>query len=203
MLEQDNNSTEQSKTTVEVSATDARRGFLKKAAIGAPIVIASSTKPAWGAACLSGMMSGNVSDHGAQCNLRSGRSPQEWRSEQIGAKKWHWLNNTKPPQGQRTRNKIKAIYRDHYKKYYVNISGTLHYSNFHTYDELFGDKIWRNLRDGDLYTKQIIAAFLNASLQAPLGYDYSPSDVNEIADAVEMGDADANKVGNMLADIHA
>jgi len=198
---------EQDKAPVKTgeNTTSARRGFLKKASIGAPIVIASSTRPAWGATCLSGMMSGNVSDHGAQCELNSGRTPSQWKKQNIGAANSHWINNTKPPQGQKTIDKIKPEFREHFRKYYyIDGQNQIHYSVYRTYNSLLetNDRIGRNLKNGDLFAQQMTAAFINASLQTQIGYDYSPSDVNEIFDAVLSGEAEEQKVAEMLATIH-
>ena len=62
--------------------TNLRRSFLKKAAISAPIISTVSSKPVWGAGicALSGSLSGNLSNHGAEssCEGPIGRSPGYW-----------------------------------------------------------------------------------------------------------------------------
>ena len=64
MLEQNNNSTEKNEASeINVSATNARRGFLKKAAISAPILTTMAARPVWAGQCsLSGNLSNNVSN---------------------------------------------------------------------------------------------------------------------------------------------
>lgn len=81
---------------VEQSISDAssRRSFLKKASIGAPIIVASSTQPAWATAkCMSGVMSGNLSNHEnkKKCDLKShnAKDCHYWKHKYVGYYRKH------------------------------------------------------------------------------------------------------------------
>lgn len=82
MLEQDNKATEHNDASTEVntSATNARRSFLKKAAISAPILTTIAARPVWAGQCsLSGNLSNNVSNQANQepCQYNT-YSPGGW-----------------------------------------------------------------------------------------------------------------------------
>ncbi len=206
MLEQNDSSSEQNKALQEVStsATKARRGFLKKAAIGAPIVIASSTKPAWGAACMSGIMSGNVSDHTHTCTLQqSGKSHGHWKNHLIGSKNDHWTAGQRPSQWWTKKSEILASLRPKFKHFYVKTGQNYEFSSFKNNSklEIGGKRFGWLLRNGDIFDREIVTAFINASIPS-LGYPYSISDVQEIYDLVQLGDADRTEVGEMLEGIH-
>ena len=76
------------KTNRAVKGSDSRRRFLKKAAIGAPIVILSANKPAWATSqcTISGMMSGNTSSHSNRVSACQGLgySPNFWLTANHG-----------------------------------------------------------------------------------------------------------------------
>ena len=191
---------------IETVATKARRGFLKKASIGAPIVIASSTKPAWGAACMSGMMSGNVSNHEHECELSGGLSHGHWRNHYIGRMNPHWTSGHKPNQWWREQNipLLKEPLRLKFKHFYVQLGdGSFIFSNYKINDriETNGPKLLQLLKDGDEFDREIATAFINASVSS-LGYPYSIADVQEIYDLVKIGDADRSDVAGMLEGIH-
>lgn len=82
MIEQNNDSTEQNKTSNEAnsSATKSRRSFLTKAVVAAPLLTTIASRPVWAGQCsLSGNLSNNVSnhDHSIDCNIL-GYSPGGW-----------------------------------------------------------------------------------------------------------------------------
>ncbi|MDX2367685.1 MAG: hypothetical protein QNK36_04665 [Colwellia sp.] len=210
MLEQNNNSSEQNTTQQEVnaSATSARRSFLKKAAIGAPIVIASSTKPAWGAACMSGIMSGNVSDHTHTCNLAGGETSDILLNSFVGGQDSHWTSGTQPATWWAKDDEVKATLRPYFKCYYAPLPDeTVDPTEFSIYKNnlplptITGKTFRQALKDGTPYQSELAAAFINASLLS-LNYPYSIADVEEIAMAVLAGDATAEKVAEMLNKIH-
>ncbi len=207
MLEHNNNSTEQDKASLEASAstTDARRSFLKKAAIGAPIVIASSAKPAWGAACMSGIMSGNVSNHQHTCDLQGGLSHGHWKNHYIGSKNDHWTSGQKPAEKwSKKKDLILDSLRSNFKCFYVKTGQTYAFSNFKINDRLVsgGDKFLQLLKNGDEFEREIVTAFINASIPS-LNYPYSISDVADIFDTVVADPSLAADVGGMLEGIHS
>ncbi|WP_114327592.1 hypothetical protein [Candidatus Colwellia aromaticivorans] len=200
MLEQNNNSSEQNKGSQKTNTCtkDARRSFLKKAAIGAPIVIASSTKPAWGAACMSGMMSGNVSDHNAQCDIRSGRNPTDWENSYVGADDSHYTNNDPS-------KKLLNWCRGYEDQYFVvvdiddpaNFSGSLNTTN----SVFQGITIHNRLTGIDEFSRQIAAAVLNV-VTPNIPYEYDILEIQEIYDNAESDQKTRENVARILADIH-
>lgn len=202
MLEQDNKATQENKASSEVSAspTNARRSFLKKAAIGAPVVIASSTKPAWGVACMSGMMSGNVSNHVHTCDLQGGLSHGHWKEHWIGKKKQHFVGNDK-------NNALKAEFENYYKHYYVKYGQNHHISPYKKTSKLDGDKFQYLLNNGTPFQREIVTALISASMISATPaindfYAYSVQDVLDIYDAVMDNLADETEVKNLLEGIH-
>ncbi|MCW8832338.1 MAG: hypothetical protein OQK09_04095 [Colwellia sp.] len=202
MLEQDNKTTEQNKTSPEVktSATTARRSFLKKAAIGAPVVIASSTKPAWGAACMSGLMSGNVSNHEHTCDLQGGLSHGHWKEHWIGKKKQHFIGDDK-------NNPLKPAFEDYNKHYYVKYGQNYHISPYKKNSKLDGDKFQYLLINGTPFQREIVTALISASMISATPaingfYPYSVQDVLDIYDAVMDNLADETEVKDLLEGIH-
>lgn len=202
MLEQKSNSSEQSQASQEVSAsaTSARRSFLKKAAIGAPIVIASSTKPAWGVACMSGIMSGNVSNHDHTCNLQGGLSHGHWKNHYIGKKKQHFQGNDK-------NNPLKAEFEDYNKHYYVKYGQSYHISPYKKNSKLDGDRFQALLNNGTPFQREIVTALISASMSSatpPINdfFPYSVEDVLDIYEAVMNNLADEDEVTQLLEGIH-
>lgn len=205
MLERENNSTEHKEiSTQENTSSKARRNFLKKAAIGAPIVIASSTKPAWGAACMSGIMSGNVSNHTHTCELQGGLSHGHWKNHYIGSMNNHWTSGQKPAQQWwKKQSEIKESLRAKFKFFYVQLANDSYvYSTFKRNSQLDGKNFGWLLINGTEYQREIVTAFINASVPS-VNYPYSLSDVQEIYDLVKLGDADADAVAHMLEGIHS
>ncbi len=210
MLEHNNNSTEQDKASLEASAstTDARRSFLKKAAIGAPIVIASSAKPAWGAACMSGIMSGNVSNHQHTCDLAGGLSHGHWKNHYVGMKDQHFKTDE---DGEFKldafgNKKLKNKYKNNPDAYFVKISGQLHFSAL-KYTDLLGLDGYTlqqalELGGNKSYERELATAFINASLKDIVGYPYDLADVGDIANSVALDSSIADDVSDMLEGIH-
>ncbi len=204
---------EQNKAPSKVSAdtTSARRSFLKKAAIGAPIVIASSTKPAWGAACMSGIMSGNVSNHEHTCDLQGGLSHGHWKNHWIGKSKKHYVGDKKKD-SDGNKNPLKPEFINFKGHYYVKYGQNHHISDYKTSTKLPGEGKFQNLlRDGTPYQREIVTALISASMNSanPLipnnsqfPYPYSVEDVLDIHDAVSNNLADEGEVTDLLEGIH-
>ena len=200
---------EQNKAPEKVSTdtTSARRSFLKKAAIGAPIVIASSTKPAWGAACMSGMMSGNVSNHEHTCDLAGGLSHGHWKEHYVGRNNNHY----KKRNGQYVldingNRKLKNKYKDNPDAYYVVIGGQLYFSAL-KYTKPLGLGGYTlqeamELQGPYSYERELAGAFINASLNSIVNYPYTLTDVGEIANAVALDPLIEDQVSDMLEGIH-
>ncbi len=204
MLEQKNDSLVQKEPSqgVKASTNKTRRSFLKKAAIGAPVVIASLTKPAWGVACMSGIMSGNVSNHEHTCDLQGGLSHDHWKNHFIGSKDNHWTSGQQPSNWWTKESEILANLRPKFKHFYVKTGQNYEFSNFKNNSKLGGKRFGWLLQNGDIFDREIVGAFINASIPS-LGYPYSIADVQEIYDLVMLGDAERNEVGEMLEGIHA
>lgn len=202
MLEQNNNSSEQNKVL-----QDARRSFLKKAAIGAPIVIASSTKPAWGAACMSGMMSGNVSNHDHTCNLQGGLSHGHWKSHCVGMADGHYKKkNGSFVLDSSGNRKLKNKYKYNPDVYFVKNGQQLYFSAL-KYTDLLGLNGYTlqealELGANNSYARELAGAFINASLRNIVNYPYTLADVGEIADEVVLNPSIEDAVSNMLENIH-
>ena len=189
------------KTVDSVKKSDSRRSFLKKASIGAPIVITASTKPAWGAACMSGIMSGNLSNHTHTCDLSGGLSHGHWSN--------HYIGSTTGP----IKNDGKKISSDefdqHLGEFYYFANGNVYYTGIKLDSDLlgsysFGDVIGSG--GGDDYTyylRELAVAYLNVANSAQVYYPYSSSDLAEVVAAVALGDADAREVGELLESFHS
>ncbi len=182
--------------TAEPSQSSTRRRFLKNAAIGAPVVIASSAKPAWGAACMSGVMSVYHSGPQAVCNLSGGLSHGHWKTHYVGRNDGHFVNRNRSLG-------LKNKFKDKMNCYYVkDAGGNLHFSNCET-SSVFGSyTCQQSLENGGSYQCELITALISASLRDIVGYPYTIADVEEIYLSVLSGDADANRVANMLEGIH-
>jgi len=201
---------EQDKAPVKTgeNTTSARRGFLKKAAIGAPIVVASSTKPAWGAACMSGIMSGNVSNHEHTCELAGGLSHGHWKKHYVGMKDQHYKTDSNGDfiLNDKGKRKLKKIYRGHRDEYFVKIGGQLYFSSL-KYTKLLGlDGLTlqeaMELNGPYSYERELAGAFINASLKDIVNYPYTLSDVGDIAAAVALDPSIEAAVSDMLEGIH-
>lgn len=201
MLEQSNNSSEQNK-----ASQDARRSFLKKAAIGAPIVIASSTKPAWGAACMSGIMSGNISNHTHTCDLQGGLSHGHWKNHWIGKSKKHFVGNKKKD-ADNNKNPFKPEFEDYKYHYYVKYGQTYHISPYKRWSKLDGVKFKTLLETGLRYEREIVTAIISASMSTatpPIDnfFPYSIEDVLDIHDLVTANPDKIDEVTDLLEGIH-
>ncbi|MCJ8321076.1 MAG: hypothetical protein MJK12_15660 [Colwellia sp.] len=211
MLEENSSSKETSVViaTSETSATNARRSFLRKAAIGTPIIIASSTQPAWGAACSSGLMSGNVSDHALTCDISGGLSHGHWKEHWIGKSRKHYISNDE-------NKKLKAkdlgaadlqdaFIADNYKHYYVKYGQNHHVSPYKKTSKLDNVKFQVLLKGGDRYDREIVTALISASFNGIISsnfYPFSVGDILDMHDRVSTGDEKANDIASMLENIH-
>ena len=183
-----------------------RRTFLKKASIGAPIIIASSSKPAWGVQCMSGIMSGNISNHVHTCNLTSNnaQSASYWKNKYVGYY-MDYHSKTKAQECQILgissrkfdRKRDKYYYWDQYSNKPV-FAGGIKKSSF------MGDKTMDALLQAfDRFEQEISAARLNAAICAKdpncINYPYTINDVDQIFLEVSVM-TDPNKV-NEVADM--
>ena len=178
--------TKLSANKLNVSA-DTRRNFLKKASIGAPILLATSTKPAWGANCLSGMMSGNLSNQTPVCTTRAGLNGTFWKSS--------YVKNT----SNQNYGKFKYKHNGNWKKSRVTLSTPV--GNHGSAQSL--------LNQGGAYS-ELAAAFINAdmcdkysSIPVFANYPYKQTDVLDILDAIALGNADAATVEDILKQVHS
>lgn len=190
----------ESKVTNKTTNNETRRRFLKKAAIGAPIVIASSAKPAWGAACMSGIMSGNLSNHEHVCTLSGGLSHGHWKTHWVGNSKYHHVDEdmSKP---------LKDKYKPLADRYFVKIGQDKYYSDFNRFSSYkIGGITFQNAMEiGNRFQREIVTAFISASLAGTVNYPYSLVDVYDILDEVEAKSGDyefEESVCSLLEGIH-
>ncbi len=211
MLEQKSNSSEQNQASQEVnaSATSARRSFLKKAAIGAPIVIASSATPAWGAACMSGIMSGNVSNHDHLCTLQGGLSHGHWKNHYVGMKDQHYKKDSNGDFILNKNGKRRLIneFKGQRNKYFTKIDGQYYFSSL-KFTKLLGVGGYTlqealELGGNNVYERELAGAFINASLKDIVNYPYTLSDIGEIANSVALDASIEASVADMLEGIHS
>ena len=193
--------------TTKVSPSNAKRRFLKKAAIGAPIVIASSATPAWGAACMSGIMSGNVSNHVHTCTLAGGLSHGHWKRHYVGMKDQHFENQKGAPVLNAFGNKtLKNKYKNHPDAYFVVIGGKTYFSTFKYTDLLGLDGLTLQdaleMKGNHSYERELAGAFINASLKDIVSYPYTLADVADIANEVALNPNIEDTVADMLEEIH-
>lgn len=186
--------TKLSANKLNVSA-DTRRNFLKKASIGAPILLATSTKPAWGVDCMSGMMSGNLSKPAPTCDLSGGLSHGHWRNHYVGSPTGTNSKSSNHPAKKAGRFYYKKGQSFVYSKYSINSNiGNI---NFLTAITAQGN---------DVFGREIVTALINADMSSRGGvsYPYSIEDVESIyMEVVVNKKADEAEVGKMLESIHS
>ena len=183
------------KKTTQTSSN--RRSFLKKAAIGAPVIIVSSAKPAWGANCLSGMMSGNLSNHTHVCAVRGGKSAQYW--------------STRVYSGADPTNLGKYYYNVGSAKVKSDVRETTTVGSFGTVGALMS-------RGG--VSAELAAMFINADMKKIYdttgsstirnrlrdefaSYPYEQSDVIRLFMDLDNNEADEDTILNILDQVHA
>lgn len=199
----------------QVVSPEGRRSFLKKASIAAPIVVASSAKPAWATttdiACMSGVMSGNLSGRARHCDATStnAKSPFDWKPSYA---KGYNRDSNKVQKRKAVCNKVGVNY----------VNGTQYKSDIASnyYFELNSDK-WiligakrgstidnkklKDLLNGTAFEKEIAAAMLNAKAaenpETGVGYPYSSGQVLEIYLEVAGDDSKEELVTQMLEGI--
>jgi hypothetical protein len=189
-------SDKQISNSVDASKTvkNTRRSFLKKTAIGAPVVSSIASQPVWGAGicALSGSLSGNLSNHGDQsdCKGPMGRSPGYWAQweKATSCNTNHW------PQGD---NRI----------YNWSLTGYLPLASFSL---IFGaspisahsDTLGAVMRVGggtDSFERHVVAAFLSAN--HPAMSALVPYTAQQVKDAFAI--VNANPGTQQAADIIA
>lgn len=204
MLEQNNNSAEQNKVSPEmdVAAKNAtRRGFLKKAAIGAPIVLASSAVPAWGRkGCMtSGQISGNLSDHDHADDEKSGKHPKDLEKNCVGNNENHFekhqrgmrgrVRYKKQRNGKLTKSRrgdyvLQRWCKDHENEYFCDekVSSRDNFSgkNHCAHSQISSSGTLHNmLNSSDQFDCHIAAAFVCAQI-TKMNYCYTPAVVTRL-----------------------
>lgn len=173
---------------------ESKRKFIKKAAVGAPIILVSTMKPAWGMECLSGMMSGNLSNHQHQCDAVSGLASTFWRENFVGSKDEHYKRDDP------SSNVLKRKFKHYDGCYFVKIGRRYHFSDMRT-DSYFGDTTCQfALESHDAFMREIVTARINASIPG-LNYVYSITDVEDIYRMVLSG-ADEHSILDILTQVH-
>lgn len=187
-----------------------RRSFLRKASIGAPVIVASSAKPAWATAqCMSGMMSGNLSNHEHTCDLTSNNAKDNhyWKHKYVGyfhkregKSKEHECNLIGIRLDQYDTYKNRYYFWDHY----ANRALFLNIKRGHS----MGDyRMKELLNKSELFYHEVAAARLNAATctldPGCIMYPYSVQDVDQIyVDALLMNSYEKlDDVGRMLKGI--
>lgn len=171
-----------------------RRNFLKKAAIGAPIVLASSSRPAWGMPdCLSGIMSGNLSNHEHTCKLSGGLSHGHWKN--------HYVTGNEQSSRRGGSSVPDSSKKDHY---FIKYGQSYTYSNSsHKTETVFDGSTYQTLLEsGTRYQREIVTALLNADTGAN-SYPYSVSDILEIHSLVIAGDITETEASDLLEGLHS
>ena len=188
----------------KLASESTRRSFMSKAAIGAPIVIASSAKPAWGAACMSGIMSGNVSNHAHTCDLSGGLSHGYWKNhnvlsknDKIGGKKAERFSKQKP-------HCLDVVY-----KFYVKTGRKVYFSDNHCkvtskIPALGSRNFLQCLTSGDKLEREFVGAILNAHFSdkghlSP-AYPYTMTDLMDILSQVTSENRD--EIADLLESLH-
>lgn len=197
-----------------VSVPKSRRSFLKKASIAAPIIIASSAKPTWATstdiACMSGVMSGNLSGRARHCDAIStnAKPPSEWASSYTK----NYKNSSNKVQKRKAVCQNVGVNYNHVN-YETDIAYRYYYeltpNHWVLVDLKRGNKIYdKKLKDllaGSFFEKEIAAAMLNAKAgeKAETGviYPYSSGQVLEIYLEVVNDNAKETLVAQMLEGI--
>ena len=166
---------------------NSRRSFLRKASIGAPVVMASSATPAWATAkCMSAMMSGNLSNHEHTCELTSqnAKDCHYWKHKYVGYYKKH---HGKTKQEECKILGISTQEFDNYKNHYYFWD---HYNNkpliisIKRGHSMGSFRMKQLLDDHELFNQEISAARLNAATcsidPGCIMYPYTVQDVDQI-----------------------
>ena len=195
MLNKESSSKKLSSTGAKSTETNNRRSFLKKASIGAPVVIASASKPAWAGNCMSGMMSGNTSSPTSTCNTRGGKSS------------FFWNNNYVTRQYRRNGNEHPYYLHYRYKinnKYIKSRCKTTTPCGQH-------GTLGQLMADPNDACSELAAAYINADMCDLLksygitpftNYPYSQLDIIDLISGVMSGSLDNKKVLEILLQVH-
>ncbi len=180
-MQNDNQKTPEKKLVSEST----RRSFIRKAAIGAPVIVASSAKPAWATTdCFSpsGMMSGNTSHpeaHKIECDQQAGgRTPTDWKNCDV--------NKYRRDRGYTKSQMCKklGISRNSYDnvrdKFYCHSGSFISLSKYGKNDRLGANKLVDLLSVGDDFDCEIATAKLNAAQKALTGCPLTEADVDKI-----------------------
>lgn len=178
----------------QVVSPEGRRSFLKKASIAAPIVVASSAKPAWAGGktitCMSGAMSDNFSGKEPTCDLKAKNAKDctYWRNKYV-------KHRTKTSKKKSDCNKLGvADYNQHYKfvgNYYFKASNKRWVNTGINKSNSMGSHttIEQMLDSSDEFYQEIASALLNAKTCEKdincIDYPYSSSEVIDIFTQVD------------------
>ncbi|REL28573.1 hypothetical protein DXX93_19720 [Thalassotalea euphylliae] len=171
----------------EKASESSRRRFIKKAAIGAPVVLASSTKPAWATTqCMSGVMSGNVSSHKTTCHLTShnAKGHYYWKDKYVGYYHHHLGKSIKQEchiLGIKERD-YKAMKYTYYFRNHSNSKPL--FTTLKRWHKMGHYKMRELLDSHHGFEQEIAAARLNAATCAShpnfISYPYTVHDVDQI-----------------------
>ncbi|HSH29817.1 MAG TPA: hypothetical protein VK971_07915 [Thiohalobacter sp.] len=195
------------------AGTESRRRILKGAAL-TPVLLSLASRPVLGQECtISGMMSGNTSNHGAGHDC-GGLSPGAWKTADAGAGDWSRTpckpGTLKASSEKNTFSLASRNGRDKGKSPYDK-DGTLFFAypdSFRGRDPHYAGKtlmevLWMNGKDDPhKFGAHIVAALLNA--YAIPDYGMTPTDVQELYENVERhggptGSGYVSDTGKMLS----
>lgn len=198
MLEE-NNTHQENPDALEINqatASNTRRKFLRKAAIGAPVVIASSARPAWATANVSGNISGNLSNQAGTPVTISGKNCEHWKQNYVGCKDKHYKK------GDRSKG-LKRQFKNLEGQYYARVNGSTCYSPHKTESRFGGNLCLKDMINSyDRFEKEIGAAFINASLKNDFDYPYHETDVKRFCTDVQQGRYTRKQVADALEKVH-
>lgn len=173
------------------SNKSSRRSFIKKAAVGAPVISTIASKPVWAGQCsLSGNMSGNTSQHDrTDCLNFQGYSPGGWKENGNGN------GNASQNGGAYQYWPLLSCKKEHSLSSYFNISSDFqmqipsgHQSNAIKESGLMTNCLYNALLSNNGVIKQFTAALLNADLSEQTSYLDYPYTVQDIKDIFNKAD---------------
>lgn len=166
-----------------MNSAKTRRQFGKAGFAGASVLATLSSRPVWGAQCLSNILSGNLSDpQRGRDNCDTGYSPKEWRE----------MPSMWPPG---------VTYGTCDTTVVATCASCAQYTGGTKFRDLFGHGTTRPIRDllcknPNWYVSHLAAAALNAMTMP--GYSMSREDVLDIYDGVIMGDKGKSEIKAIL-----
>lgn len=207
----ENKENQQPETDAGVAAqTESRRRLLKGAAL-TPVLLSLASRPVLGQECtISGMMSGNTSDHdhGTNCN---GLSPGAWKTADKGAGDWGRTpcdpgtpkdTQTLASRGGRDRDKSKCPFNSDGTPFFA-YPDAFRGRDPHYAGKTLMEVLWmQGHEDPHRFGAHIAAALLNAYSMPD--YGMTPTDVQELYENVERnggpnGSGYVSDTGKMLS----